>query len=495
MVEEKKKNILGYKIKRFFDSKLVGLCLSFIQFVVTIVLLGELLHFNILPVKYFLVVSFVFLLLSMCTFVLQYSKKFRCFGKVITVLFICVWSVGIYYLGTAKGMFETIAGADTKTDVIQLYTMKASRIDSLEEINDEKIGILMTLDRDNTNKMLKDIENKVGHEINIIEYTGWQDLVDALYAGEVQAIVLNKTMVSVIIEHEGYENFKGLIKIVYYKNIETQISVNTKKDITNVPFVVYISGIDERGNISNNSRSDVNILAVINPNTRQVLLLNTPRDYYVKLAMDGEPLDKLTHAGIYGVDMSMNTLGKLYGIDIDYFLRINFTGFEQVVDELGGVNVYSEYEFTSTEGYHFYKGNNFLDGESALAFARERRAFSTGDNQRGKNQMALIKAIIEEMISPSVLNDFGGLMESIEESVQVSLSSSQISSLVRMQLNEGGGWNVVSYAVTGNGDTQYCYSLGKSAYVMLQNQNSINDAKQLIQMVIDGKKINLDEVQ
>ena len=264
--------------------------------------------------------------------------------------------------------------------------------------------------------------------------------------------------------------------------------------ITKEPFVVYLSGVDNRGELTEKARSDVNILAVVNPTTKQAALINTPRDYYVDLA-GTDSKDKLTHAGLYGVETSMATLGNLYGVNVEHYLRINFAGFINIIDAIGGVDVYSDQAFTSvgSPGYYdpttFAEGWNHLDGKSALAFARERHAFKTGDIQRGINQMKVIDAMVNKLKSPALLMGFSKLMDAAADCFVTSLSQEQISALVRMQLGDLANWDIQSYTVTGSGaKSTKCYSAkGQSLYVMKPDENSVNEAKALIAAVLGGE--------
>ncbi len=264
--------------------------------------------------------------------------------------------------------------------------------------------------------------------------------------------------------------------------------------ITKEPFVVYLSGVDNRGELTEKARSDVNILAVVNPTTKRVALINTPRDYYVDLA-GTDSKDKLTHAGLYGVETSMATLGNLYGIQVDHYIRINFAGFISIIDAVGGVDVYSDQAFTSvgSPGYYdpttFAEGWNHLDGKSALAFARERHAFASGDIQRGINQMKVIDAMANKLKSPTVLMSFSKLMDAVSDCFVTSLSQEQISALVRMQLGDLANWDIESCSVTGSsGKSSQCYSAkGQSLYVMKPDESSVNKAKELIASVLGGE--------
>ena len=264
--------------------------------------------------------------------------------------------------------------------------------------------------------------------------------------------------------------------------------------ITKEPFVLYLSGVDNRGELTEKARSDVNILAVVNPTTKRVALINTPRDYYVDLA-GTDSKDKLTHAGLYGVETSMATLGNLYGIQVDHYIRIDFSGFISIIDAVGGVDVYSDQAFTSvgSPGYYdpttFAEGWNHLDGKSALAFARERHAFASGDIQRGINQMKVIDAMANKLKSPTVLMSFSKLMDAVSNCFVTSLSQEQISALVRMQLGDLASWDIESCSVTGSsGKSSQCYSAkGQSLYVMKPDESSVSKAKELIASVLGGE--------
>ena len=271
--------------------------------------------------------------------------------------------------------------------------------------------------------------------------------------------------------------------------------------ITKEPFVVYLSGVDNRGELTENARSDVNILAVVNPVTKQAALINTPRDYYVDLA-GTESKDKLTHAGLYGVETSMATLGNLYGVDVDHYIRINFAGFISIIDAIGGVDVYSEQTFTTKvmqipdkngnlydDYFSFTEGMNYnVDGQAALAFCRERYSFSDGDNQRGRNQMAMIKAIFNKATSSAILTKYDEVLKAVADTMITNMPYEDISSLVKMQLSDMSGWNITSYSVTGYGGTEECYSMpGQALWVMWPDYDTVNVAKDLIAQVMAGQ--------
>ncbi|MDU8688123.1 LCP family protein [Faecalibacterium wellingii] len=272
--------------------------------------------------------------------------------------------------------------------------------------------------------------------------------------------------------------------------------------ITKEPFVIYLSGVDTRGELTENARSDVNILAAVNPVTKRVALVNTPRDYYVDLA-GTDSKDKLTHAGLYGVETSMETLGNLYGVNVDHYIRINFAGFISIIDALGGVDVYSDQAFTSvgSPGYYdpttFVEGWNHLDGKSALAFARERHAFASGDIQRGINQMKVIDAMLNKIKSPALLMGFSKIMDAASDCFVTSFSQDQISALVRMQLSDFAEWDIESYTVTGTSSSSTkCYSAkGQKLYVMKPDDSSVSKAREMIASVMGGEGTVADTTQ
>jgi LCP family protein required for cell wall assembly len=260
--------------------------------------------------------------------------------------------------------------------------------------------------------------------------------------------------------------------------------------LTSESFTVLISGIDVRGSISTTSRSDVNILMTVNPKTHQILLTTTPRDYYVYIPeVSGDMRDKLTHAGIYGVDASMRTLGNLYGVEVNDYIRINFDSVIRLVDALGGVDVNSDYAFTTRGGaYSFNEGLNHLNGEQALAFSRERYAFTDGDNQRGRNQMAVLTAMINKLQSPALLRNPGEVLEVVGESMQTSFTRSEITNLIAWQLSEGKGWEITRQAVSGHGDSQQTYSMrGRNLYVMWPDEESVAEASEKIREISEGQ--------
>lgn len=491
------------EIIKFLKSKKFGYILAAIQFCITAMLLGILIYLNMIPAKYFFPAAGVLLLLIVYVVFTQHSKKFRTFGKILSVIFSIFFAIGSGMLFLASDVLDTNTGADKKINIVSVYVMATDSANSLKDAATYNFGILSSLDRENTDTAIADINDKISGSITTTEFNDTHSLTEALYSGNVQAIILNEAFVPTIedIQNEDetypYKYFTSDTKKISSKKITTKIETISSANVTKEPFMVYLSGIDVEGSISTTSRSDVNIIAVVNPNTYQILLLSTPRDYYIPNTVSGGVKDKLTHAGLYGVDCSMGTLDMLYGTKINYYFRVNFTGFIDVIDALGGITVHSDYDFVTTHGGdHITVGDNTLSGKAALGFARERYAFADGDRQRGRNHMEVITAVIRKMASSALLNNYTGLMSGLKGSFETSLSSDDISSLVKLQLDKMPSWNIVSYSVTGPGDSQKTYSMPNSnAWVMQPDETSVQNAKVLINQVVSGATINTDELQ
>lgn len=405
---------------------------------------------------------------------------------------------GIYVKRTSDAL-SGIAGSSSETASISVYVFEDDEAQTIEDARDYDFGILASLDRGNTDKALEMIEEDTGSAVNTSEYNTVTDLADAMADGEIQSIILNQEYMKMLEEWDeeeasgdgeerDYPQFAASLRILATYNIENTREASYSGD--NGEFIMYISGIDTWGGISTRSRSDVNILAAVNTETKEILLVSTPRDYYVPLSISGGVRDKLTHAGIYGVQCSMDTLSMLYGIDIDYYFRVNFSGFEKIIDELGGITVWSDYTFDVPPDFHYEQGNNDLNGLEALAFARERYTLPGGDQARGQNQMNVIISVADKLTSAAVLGNYMNILDSLEGTFETDMPYSTIASLVRQQIAEGTQWNISSYAVTGTGSHGSTYSMGsRQLYVMIPNQESVDKASQLIQRVMAGEKL------
>lgn len=412
----------------------------------------------------------------------------RVIACILAVLMIITSVVGYRYLNTANETIESVSGITVEKESISVYVLKDDLAESIQDTAGYRYGILAKTDRENTDQMLEEVKKETETDVTPSEYTDQFALADALKNGEVQAVILNDAYVSLYEDEEDYSWFADGTKVLKTTVNEQQLDLSDANEEMPESFIMYISGIDTYGGVTERSRSDVNIMAVINRNTHKILLVSTPRDYYVPLSISGGAKDKLTHAGIYGVDVSMETLEMLYGVDIDYFFRLNFSGFIDMIDALGGIDVYSEKEFTVDPIATYHVGYNHLDGLEALAFARERYSFSEGDFQRGRNQMAVIQAVVEKCTSKAMLNNYTDVMKSMEGCFQTSLTDGDIKELVKEQLEDPSGWNITSMDVTGTGSRQTTYSMpGRSASVVIPDMDSVESAKTEIQKVLNGE--------
>lgn len=434
-----------------------------------------------------------------CRILMRRTVKRRRYaiGMVIAAAICAVLLVLSTIVNSLTDTLLSISDTKTETTNICVYVRADDEAETIEDAADYPFGIMESLAREDTDIAIGMIEEDVGDSIAVTEYAGLVETADALLSGECDAIIMSAEYVDMITDVEGYESFDEEVKeIATYSWSAIVVEDNddeTSSFAEDGIFTMYISGIDTWGSIATKSRSDVNILAVVNLNTNQVLLVSTPRDYYVELSISNGVKDKLTHAGIYGIDCSVDTMEMLYDTEIDYYFRINFSGFETLIDALGGVTVYSEVAFDVDPDYHYTVGYNEMTGEEALAFARERYSFSDGDRQRGKNQMAVITGVISSLQSTAILNDFSGLMEGIEGSFETDMSYSEIAELVQDQLTSGESMEVLSYSVDGTGSRKSTYSISSSVYVMVPDEETVSAAKTLINSVLDDETITVDE--
>lgn len=483
-------------MKKNMKNRIPGILIGTLLVIALVLFMTILIKTQLLPVKFILLAGGIFLLFAVCVFLLTRDSRrvgaMIC-GCLMTMILLIVLMLGTPYLTRALDTLDNITTVEVEVAHVGVYVKNEATVDTLSDLNGGNLGILQTLDRENTDKTLAEVQTQVGN-LKTKEYAGLSNLVDGLMQDEVDAILLNSAFLDLLTDMEGYQTTASQLREVYLYQAETLIEKTKEpekesqgKKTDDRVFTMYISGIDSREGLISKSRSDVNILATVNVDKRQVLLVSTPRDFYVPLSIsDGVP-DKLTHAGIYGIDVSMDTLEMLYDTEVDYYFRVNFSGFENIIDALGGITVNSEKEFSSLDGYYYSVGENYLDGAAALSFARERYAFEDGDLQRGRNQMAVIKAVIEKAMSPSLLMNYAGIMESVSGSFETSMPYETIAELVRDMLENGLTWNIVSTSVDGTGDYQVPYSMSTEAYVMVPDQATVDAAAEKMAQVRNGE--------
>lgn len=463
---------------------MAGKLITILQLILSAGLLILVWNSGMVPGLYLALLGGGLLLLFAVTFCLQYVKsKVKFAGMVISILISIGLAVGIVCFLRIQQTMADVGGANYKTDNMIVVVKASDPAESILDAANYRFGYQTSVDQENNDKMLDDVQTVAGRELKLSEYDTVTDLANGLLSGQIEAAIYNEAFDGVI--EESIEDYKDQVKILYQYGIETEI----QQEDTNVeaPFNVYISGIDVSGPITTNSRSDVNIIMTVNPNTKKILLTTTPRDYYVTIPnISGEQRDKLTHAGIYGVDASMATLEQLYGIDISYYARVNFTSLITIVDALGGVDVNSEFSFSSGD-YNFVQGVNHLDGKAALAFSRERYSFESGDNQRGRNQEAVLTAILQKAMSPAILTSANQILSEVSDCVETNMTQDEMAKFINMQLSDGAGWTIESTAATGTGDNQACFSSGSQLlYVMWPDEAIVGDISRRMDQVLSG---------
>ena len=370
-----------------------------------------------------------------------------------------------------------------------VYVKKDSDIKDIKEIK-EVVAPKGNNNEANLTALLDNIKKTKGQEISVVDAPTYLDAYKSLQEGNATAMVLNSTFEDTIAAEDA-DYAKKLKKIYSYK-IRKEVAATSKVSANADVFNIYVSGIDTYGPVTSVSRSDVNIIMTVNRKTKQVLLTTTPRDAYVPIADGGNNQnDKLTHAGIYGVDASIHTLENLYDIKLNYYVRLNFTSFLKLIDLLGGIDVENDQEFTSLHGkFHFPVGKVHLNSEQALGFVRERYSLQGGDNDRGKNQEKVIAAIIKKLTSTKVLSNYNEIIGNLQDSVQTNMQLPTMMNLINTQLETGGSYEVTSQAITGQGRNDLpSYAMpGYNLYVMELDQASLTKAKETIQKVMEGKE-------
>lgn len=483
-----------------------GAVITIIVIMLSVVFMGLLAMTKMIPTIYMLIIGIVLAVIAAIIWLLVWHTRYTgrfIGGTVLAVIMIAILAFGGFYINKTRSAISNISGETTEVTQMAVYVKSDDAADSVEATAGYTYGILSSLDRENTDGAVAHLNSEFGTEVQTKEYAGLTELADGILNGEVNAMLLNSGYLSVYEDMDGYTDFSTKIKEV--GTVEVESTIQSAEESTPVEpittanggkvYTIYLSGIDTRGEMTAKSRSDVNIIATVNTDTHEILLVSTPRDYFVPLSISGGAPDKLTHAGIYGIDVCMDTLGMLYDIDINYYFRINFGGFVKVIDALGGITVNSDYDFDSKNilGYHFNKGENYVNGEQALIFARERYAFQEGDRQRGKNQMEVIRGVVKKALSPEILTSYSSILSSLDGCFGTNITYEEIAQILQQQLTNGGDWTIVSYSVNGTGATEKPYSMSQKAYVMVPDYNTVDKAKSLMEKVRNGEVVTQEE--
>ena len=447
---------------------------SYIFFFVIFLFVFYLFRLNILPSWVNIAIAVIlFLVMSTLLFFINNRRvkdNIRIKSLIVSIILLIIFGFVDYHIFNTLSFLNSISNSDNMINY-PLVTINDSSISRLRDIKGKKIGYY-----DGNEKVLKRIKSS-----ELIEYEDLSKLYTDLFDQKIDAILIEQSMKD--LADENNNNYEARTKVIYvYKAKEKSATSAKVVDVTSKPFIIYLSGIDTEGEVSSVSRSDVNIVVTINPKTHKILLVSIPRDYYVKLHSKNGYRDKLTHAGIYGVDESIKTIEDILDIDINYYVRVNFTSVRDIVDTLGGITVNSDYDFTSTvDGRKFTKGINNLDGQGALDFARERYSFKDGDRQRGRNQEEVIRALVDKVTNPKILFKYNQLLTKLGSKVDTNISTDELFDLARLQLNQGIKWTIESCNLDGSNSMEYTYSYPQQKlYVMIPNPDSISKSKDKI---------------
>lgn len=480
-------------------SKVLSILLSVVLVISSFYLLYQVIRLNVLPSKFLFPLTIgVVVLDAIFILLLVYFSK-NVVSKIICIvltLFICVAScMGGYYISKTQSVLSNITNvAKHAKNTVSVIVKESSSIKNKSQLNGVSVGSVR-LNEQGSKKVLKELSSE-GIALNQTVYDSMTALLVAFYNGEVDSIIINESSRSQILDMEAYSNLDSNTRVVYqtsYK-VKNNDSATSVSDITSKPFNVLISGSDTRGGFDENGRSDVIMVATVNPKTHTILLTSVPRDFYVTTACDAGDgcmqgaLDKITHTGIHGTNTTKRTVEQLLGIEINYTFKVGFDTVTELVDILGGVDVYVEPGYAVHTSYlNVNEGINHLNGEQALAFARERYSYTEGDRQRTKNQQQVLMGIVKEATKPSVITNYAAIMDTMANTFSTTMSNEEITDLIKYQLNNNPTWKMEQYMVDGTGDTLMCAELGDAASVMVPDQSTVKMAKDKINAVLAGK--------
>lgn len=480
--------------------KVFSILLSILLVVASFYLLYQLIKINVLPTKLLFLITIIFVLLDaifvllLCYFSKGIVSKIICI--VLTLVLVFGSCLGGYYISKTGSLLTNITNVTKHAkNTVSVVVKQSSDIKNKSQLNGLSVGTLRTIGTQGSSKALTEL-SKDGIVMNQSEYDSLSSMLEAFYNGEVDSIIINESSRSQILDMESYADFDNNTRVVYqtsYK-VENTDKANAVSDITSKPFNVLISGSDTRGGFDENGRSDVIMVATINPKTSTILLTSVPRDFYVTTACDAADgcmqgaLDKITHTGIHGTNTTKRTVEQLLGVEINYTFKVGFDTVTDLVDALGGVDVYVEPGYAvSTSTFSVHEGTNHLDGQHALAYARERYSYTEGDRQRTKNQQQVLMGIVNEATKPSVITKYASIMDAMANTFSTTMSNEEISDLIKYQINNNPKWKMEQYMVDGTGDTLMCAELGDAASVMVPDQSTVKMAKDKINAVLAGK--------
>lgn len=457
--------------------------LSIFLLIVSVLILVLVYFINVLPIDYFIVLVVLVLIIDLVVIkLLLGSGKIRnVIGVILSIILIIIMVFGITYELNTIDFLKQFGFNTYKEEVYNVLVLDESDYETLGDLNGEAIGHLDNNVHKGLNNAIEKIDNNIDFESVILDDIN--SLVDNLIDEEVAAIILEDAQITML--KETNNELMDNLRIIENYSIETEIkNINKDIDVTSDSYNILITGIDSYGSITRVSRSDVNMIVSVNPKDKKILLTSIPRDYYVYLSDYGD-YDKLTHTGIYGIDVTTKALEDLLDIDINYYVKVNFTTLVDIVDELGGITVNSNYDFTSIDGYHFSKGENNLNGKEALSFARERQAFSEGDRVRVENQQLVLTAIINKVLSAGIITNYNSLLNALSGEFLTNITNKEITDLIKWQIDGMYSWDIETISLDGSNAFDYTYSYkNQKLYVMMPDEVSVNSAKEKINRVL-----------
>lgn len=482
--------------------RIVGAVLSLLLLISSAILGAMIVAINFLPSMYLLPALVVLGIIAIGFSVVMVHHKVKPAIKMpfffLSILFSTIYILGINYLNKTFDFFDNLKDQDSLTESYYVVVEKDSEYKDIHDLRGKTVATYnenLEIYQEALKKLqalvkieLKEVDSIGALSSSLADHSADGVLISAVHQGVLDDLAPNE-------KARFSENTRIIYTIEVRVDAKTSISEN-KIDISTEPFTVYISGIDAYGDISSmqRGRSDVNMLATVNPQTHEVLLTSIPRDYYVQLHGTTGNRDKLTHAGIYGVQMSVETLEDLLDIEIDYYLKVNFSTVVNLVDTIGGIDVYSDQQFVpwTNRNITIPKGNVHMDGAMALAFARERKSYATGDRHRVQNQQDVIAAIIKKISGSTViLTKYAEILDNLSSSITTNIGKDEISSLVKMQLQDMPSWQIGQYSLNGSDSHNFTYSMGQQLlYVMEPNPETVKTAHDNIMMVIEGKPLS-----
>lgn len=481
-----------HKTKKKPMYKTAGFYFVLLYALLTVGMIIQLFTVNVIPTRYVLIASVILLLLLLGMYFLQMGKRVnkinKILGKILIVILSVILGLGNWMLFMTGSAFSRMTGDNTETTVISVVVMQDNEAETIEDIKDGKFGSTETGDQEILQKAIDDVEKDAGQSITTVSYQSYKDIGDDLYNGNIDAIIMDEATRSLF--EDNHPKFDSETKVIKSYEYETESEdISKRVNVTEEPFNVYISGIDTYGTISTVSRSDVNMIATVNPNTHQILLTSIPRDYYVPQPCQGNQNDKLTHTGIYGIECTVETVENYFDIDINYYVRVNFSSVVDIVDALGGITVENPVAFSSGE-YSYPVGSIDMNGAMALQYSRERYSLSGGDRDRGKNQMRVITGMINKAISPAIITRYTSILDAVSGSFQTNMSNSEMTSLIKMQINEMSGWDIEQISVDGTGNASaWSPANGFNSWVMEPDVETVQNAVNLINKVENGENV------